>query len=161
MPFAFVPRFSCCLCSGGLSLILSPTLPALLFVFWRSLSLIISLSLCITLSAKRDSSVPKGVSSVGQLKSDVVIEAVASLLPGVDGAAPVPDVFSTRGLHPAERHRTCKVIASRVRVRECRCSPCAHDSGARVLLLIARRRFASFCVFGCGGSAVCGIALCT
>lgn len=50
------------------------------------------------------------------MTSDVVIEVVGSLIPGIDGSPPLPEAFSTRGLHPAERHRTCKIIASRVKV---------------------------------------------
>ena len=62
------------------------------------------------------SSIPKGVTSVGQLSSDAVIEAVGSLVPGIDGSPPLPEARSTRGYHPADRHRVCLAVASRVRV---------------------------------------------
>ena len=59
---------------------------------------------------------PKGVSSVGDLTSDAVIEAVGSMIPGIDGSPPLPAAFLTRGLHPAERFNTSTAVASRVRV---------------------------------------------
>ncbi|CAM9351267.1 unnamed protein product, partial [Sphacelaria rigidula] len=71
--------------------------------------------LLLLLLRQNGCAVPKGISSVAQMTSDVVIQVVGSLIPGIDGSPPVPEAFSTRGLHPAERHRACKIVASRVK----------------------------------------------
>ncbi|CAM9408463.1 unnamed protein product [Ectocarpus sp. 12 AP-2014] len=59
--------------------------------------------------------VPDGVSSVGQLSSDAIIQAVGSMIAGMDGSRPPPEALSTRGCHPAERFHACRLVASRVR----------------------------------------------
>lgn len=63
-----------------------------------------------------NSPVPDGVSSVGQLSSDAIIQAVGSMIAGMDGSRPPPEALSTRGCHPAERFHACRLVASRVRV---------------------------------------------
>lgn len=74
------------------------------------------------------SSMPKRVTTVTQMTPDMVIGAVASLLPGIDRSPPLPEAFSTLGLHPAEKYGICKKIASRVRVRM-RADGRAHRAG--------------------------------
>ncbi|CAB1114268.1 unnamed protein product [Ectocarpus sp. CCAP 1310/34] len=59
--------------------------------------------------------VPHGVSSVGQLSSDAVIQAVGFMIAGMDGSRPPPEALSTTGCHPAERFHACRLVASRVR----------------------------------------------
>eukprot|EP00903_Cladosiphon_okamuranus_P020118 g18474.t1 len=59
--------------------------------------------------------IPEGVSSVGQLSSDAVIQAVGSMIAGISGSPPPPEALSTRGSHPAERYHACRLVASRVR----------------------------------------------
>lgn len=71
------------------------------------------------LSPHRSSNLPDGVSSVGQLSSDAVIQAVVSMIAAIGGSHPSPAeavALSMRGAHPAERFNACRLVASRVRV---------------------------------------------
>lgn len=71
---------------------------------------------CRYLPPASASHVPEGVSSVGQLSSDAVIQAVGFMVAGISGSRPPPEALSTRGSHPAERFHACRLVASRVRV---------------------------------------------